>query len=340
LLLSLILLIASLLAILAAAEGFTNAVESLGKRLKLTQAVVGSVLSAVGTALPETILPLVAILMDSKEVSDQIGVGAILGAPFMLSTLTTCLVGITVLITFLLKRRPFSINLEYRSIRRDLTFFVLLYGSAVFLPAMLGSSIKIPLAILLILGYGFYIRLTARAESAGVEHDGNLHVNNLLVKLNIVKGHDNLMWPVMVQGVSTLAIMVGSAQIFVNSIAVVCAHFGFNPMLFALIIAPIATELPEKFNSITWTLKNKDTLAMCNITGAMVFQATFPVSVGLLLTDWQITGLPMLSAIIALTSALIMLAEFNIRKKLSPFTAFFVGLLYVSYIVIVIHVRG
>ena len=52
-------------------------------------------------------------------------------------------------------------------------------------------------------------------------------------------------------------------------------------MLLALVIAPIATELPEKFNSIIWVRQNKDTLALGNITGAMVFQSTIPTVVGL-----------------------------------------------------------
>ena len=55
--------------------------------------------------------------------------------------------------------------------------------------------------------------------------------------------------------------------------------------LIALVLAPLATELPEKFNSIIWLRDNKDTLALGNITGAMVFQSTIPVSVGILFID-------------------------------------------------------
>ena len=51
--------------------------------------------------------------------------------------------------------------------------------------------------------------------------------------------------------------------------------------LLALVIAPIATELPEKFNSVIWVRGGKDTLAMGNITGAMVFQSTIPTVVAL-----------------------------------------------------------
>ena len=55
-------------------------------------------------------------------------------------------------------------------------------------------------------------------------------------------------------------------------------------LVFALLVAPVATELPEQFNGVIWIRRRKDTLAMGNVTGAMVFQSSFPVSVGLLLT--------------------------------------------------------
>ena len=55
-------------------------------------------------------------------------------------------------------------------------------------------------------------------------------------------------------------------------------------------IAPIATELPEKFNSVIWVRQGKDTLAMGNITGAMVFQSTIPTVVALVFASsaWHI----------------------------------------------------
>jgi cation:H+ antiporter len=109
-----------------------------------------------------------------------------------------------------------------------------------------------------------------------------------------------------------------------------------NPLLFALILAPVATELPEKFNSITWTWKGRDTLALGNITGAMVFQATFPLSVGLLFTEWKLTGMAFFSAIIALTSAFIVLMELIIRKRISPYTMLLGGVFYLIYAIVIV----
>ncbi len=68
------------------------------------------------------------------------------------------------------------------------------------------------------------------------------------------------------------------------------AALGVSEILLALVIAPIATELPEKFNSLIWVRQGKDTLAMGNITGAMVFQSAIPTVVALVLAGdaWHV----------------------------------------------------
>src|SRR5437870_8331393 len=73
----------SLFLILLSAELFTNGIEWVGESFGLSEGAVGSVLAAVGTALPETLLPLVAILLGHGTSGEDIGIGAILGAPFM-----------------------------------------------------------------------------------------------------------------------------------------------------------------------------------------------------------------------------------------------------------------
>ena len=86
-------LIVALAIILFGAQLFTNGVEWIGDRMGLSQGAVGSVLAAIGTALPETLLPMIAILTGGAVSGDEIGVGAIVGAPFMLSTLAMFVLG-------------------------------------------------------------------------------------------------------------------------------------------------------------------------------------------------------------------------------------------------------
>ncbi len=327
-----VLLLIGLTMILAAAEGFTNGIENLGRRFSLSQAVVGSILAAVGTALPETILPLVAIFLYGGESAKEIGVGAILGAPFMLSTLAFFLVGITVVVSTFRKRRDFHVNVEAHSTQRDLLFFLPMYALAVLASFLSGKRFSVFIVMILIAGYFYYAYRTFRGESADIEHAEGMYLWRFCRRLGLSKSPSPHIALILVQVICSLVIMVEGAQTFVASLGHVSVSLGMDPLLFALILAPVATELPEKFNSVTWTWKGRDTLAIGNITGAMVFQATFPVSVGLLFTDWRLTGLALFSAVIAMASGLIMLAQLTFRKSLSPVTLLFGGALYLAYV--------
>lgn len=329
-------LILGLIAILIAAEGFTNGIETLGRKLSLSQAVVGSILAAVGTALPETILPIVAIFLYGGSAANDIGVGAILGAPFMLSTLAFFLVGLTSVIAHLRKRRDFAIKVEAHSTKRDLIFFLPMYSAAILIPLVAGRAFSTAIAILLVAGYIFYAYRTFRGESADIEHSEGMYLWRLARKLKPGTTETPHLGLILLQVLGALGIMIGGAHTFVKALEHVSAAFGMNPLLFALILAPVATELPEKFNSVTWTWKGRDTLAIGNITGAMVFQSTFPVSVGLLFTSWELTGMALFSAVLALTSALIVLGELAFRKRISPVTLLLGGGLYLVYVIVLI----
>jgi|WetSurMetagenome_2_1015567.scaffolds.fasta_scaffold00126_29 cation:H+ antiporter len=335
-----LLLFFSLALILVSAEIFTNGVEALGKRLALTQAVVGSILAAIGTAMPETILPFIAILVYGGDSGAHIGVGAILGAPFMLSTLAFFLVGVTILVGFLLKKRKFVMNAEIKSMKRDLRFFILMYTVAI-LASMLSGGGRIAVALALVTGYFAYVVMTIRGESGSILHVEELYFSKWARNMNArgkkddKKTHDGVIF-IYIQILFALGVMVGGAQLFVGELEKLSLAWGIDPLIFALLVAPVATELPEKFNSVSWTIKGKDTLAAGNITGAMVFQSTFPVSLGLLFTDWDITGLALFSAILAILSALIILTEITFRKKISPVTLMSAGLLYIIYMTVII----
>src|SRR4051812_42996352 len=92
-----LLLLVAFVVILLGAELFTNGIEWFGHKLQLAEGAVGSVLAAVGTALPETMIPIIAILFGTGDASHAVGIGAILGAPFMLSTLAMFVTGVAVI---------------------------------------------------------------------------------------------------------------------------------------------------------------------------------------------------------------------------------------------------
>jgi cation:H+ antiporter len=330
--LNLLLLVAGLALILLAAEFFTNGIEAFGRHFSFSQAVVGSIFAAVGTALPETILPVVAIFFYGGESAGEIGVGAILGAPFMLSTLAFFLVGLTTALSTLKKRRKFELHVEIYSLRRDLSFFLVMYSLAVIVPLFSDRALLIPIAMLLVAGYVVYAWMTFHGESEDIGHAEEVYIWRLYERFFHSGATGAPLLLILLQVAVSLAAMITGARIFVESLGWISMRLGMNPLLFSLLLAPFATELPEKFNSVTWTWKGRDTLAMGNITGAMVFQSTFPVSVGLLFTDWRITGMALFSALLAMLSAVMVLLSVTLTKRVSPRILLFSGSLYLVYL--------
>ena len=138
-----------------------------------------------------------------------------------------------------------------------------------------------------------------------------------------------------------LALIVLGAVLFVDAVEHLASTFGVDEVLLALVVAPIATELPEKFNSILWVRAGKDTLAMGNITGAMVFQATIPTVVALVFASgtWVATEgsyLAFASAGIALLSAAVIFIPMVRRSRLQGRGLLVGGVFYAAYLLLVI----
>ena len=96
----------------------------------------------------------------------------------------------------------------------------------------------------------------------------------------------------MVQLLVGLGAMVFGAHLFVEHLLGIADALGVDPLVLALILAPLATELPEKVNTFFWVREGKDALALGNISGAMVFQSTIPIGIGLIFTDWHLAPTP------------------------------------------------
>ncbi|MBK3332994.1 sodium:calcium antiporter [Persephonella atlantica] len=320
-----IIFLLGLIFILISAEVFTNGVEALGHRLNLSTNFTGSVLAAVGTALPETILPVIAVLFFAEGQGHDIGVGAILGAPFMLSTLAFPLIGLTVILAhFWLKKRALEINIETVGFRRDIVFFLFAYSVALFIVPYENEVLRVLTAVFLILLYVLYIWLTLKGESNEMEEVEKLYFSP--------KNPNPHIAVIILQVITALTIMITGAHMFVSGIEKISLHFGFPALLFSLLVAPVATELPEKVNSIFWILRKKDSLAVGNVSGAMVFQSTIPVGFGIVFTQWDITGLAMVSGVFAVVSAFFALALSYVDKKVIPFGLTIGGIFYIIYI--------
>lgn len=327
-------LLVMLLVILAAAEIFTNALEHLGEWLGISEGVTGSLFAAVGTAMPESMVPLVAVLAGSADVhlNAEIGVGAILGAPLMLSTLSLCLMAVSVA-----GRRGAAGHLrpERVGLRRDLSFFLVAFGvagAALFLPAE-SALLRVGVAILLVLIYFLYVMLTLRASAKLVEegHGTSAHHDLFLCYLKLP--HHPAMAGLQV--LLGLALLIAGAKGFVHGVEQASSLFGVSALLLALFIVPIATELPEKVNSILWIRRGKDTLAFGNITGAMVFQGSLLPAIGLTITPWQASP-EVVGSVLACYCSTLWLFFVSRRGHLQVWHLFVGGGIYAVYLTAVL----
>ncbi|ODS39061.1 MAG: hypothetical protein A7316_05110 [Candidatus Altiarchaeales archaeon WOR_SM1_86-2] len=317
----------SIIIILIGCELFANGVESVGRKFTLSHAATGSLLAAVGTALPESVIPILALLF-SAEHGEAISIGAILGAPFMLFTLAIFLLAVTVLTLKFMGKRDSAIKVNPELISFDLKFFIFAFFLILAVSLIKIKFLNYALAAFLVLFYLFYIKKILEHEAAGDETYHPLHFEKYFGKKHVL---------IYIQTALGLILIISGAHFFIGFLIVTGTAIGISMLVFSLLITPIATELPEKYNSITWIIRGKDTLALANITGAVAFQSTLIVSIGLLFTEWILDWHTLLNITLALSSAIFIFITLKFKKKLYAEPLLIGGLFYVIYIILALE---
>src|SRR5215218_3143755 len=231
-----LLLAAAFVLIIGGAILFTNAIEWSGKRLDLGEGAVGSLLAAVGTALPESLIPVVAVLAGGE--SEQVAIGAIVGAPFMLGTVAMLLVGASALAFRRRRASGSEVTADDRSLRRDLRFFLPCFATGIGLGLIDSTSIHTAGAVGLLIAYGAYARRTVR-------HSGESEDADELKPLTFDPSKEdpprNI--AIVAQLVVGLLMIVAGAELFVEEVVTVAEALGISALVLSLVLAPLATEL-------------------------------------------------------------------------------------------------
>ena len=322
-LLSLLLFLVAIGIILGGAAVFTNAVEWLGRRLGISDGAIGSILAGIATALPETLIPVIAIFWGTSQAETDIGIGAILGAPLMLGTLVLPLLAGFLLLLGRMRKRADQFELDYPAVRHDLGFFLAAYGLALLVSVVPARALHYATAVGLLLMYAWYVKIHMTSGKVS-----ELELDPLYFSRRAGRPATAL---IVTQVLGGLGLLIGGAHLFVHVVKDAALGMGVSPLVLALLVAPIATELPETMNSFFWVHQKKDTLAVGNITGAMVFQGTFPVSVGLVGTGWNLDAGAMLSVALPLVGAVLCLVQIQKTGRLDPRIVLLSVLLYAGY---------
>jgi cation:H+ antiporter len=347
-----VLLIACAVAIYLSCQWFINAIEWLGQRLNIGSMAVGTILAAFGTALPESVVTLVAVTTGPTAEIRNIGVGAAMGGPLVLATVAYGVTGAVLLLrrrtrTDSRSRELVAAGVGAPSLERptrerdddcgavladpahtarlakDQRWFMAVFVVKVAL-GLVAFAIKPWLGLLFFAVYGVYFWREIRG---GHSSDHEEELAPLRLQPRAVRPATTA---VVTQTVGALAVIFVSSQIFVHQLDAIGPMLGLSAAITALLLSPIATELPEIMNAIIWVRQGKTQLALANISGAMMIQATVPSGLGLLFTDWRLDPALLWSG--AITMAAISYLLFALRaNKLTPTRLALAALLYLVF---------
>ena len=267
-------------AIYLACEYFVNGIEWLGRKLRLGATATGTVLAAFGTALPESAVTFVAVIFGRTPAARDIGVGAAMGGPLVLATVAYAVVGVALCCNRRrLQRADPLVRVDHRRLARDQSWFLAIFAVKVGL-GLVAFALKPWLGVLFLLAYALYVWREMRSDDSAPEEEALEPL-----KLRPRQAEPPMRW-VAAQTVAALAVIAAASRVFVGQLEAIGAAFALPPHLVALVLSPVATELPETLNALIWVRQGKERLALANISGAMMIQATVPSALAIFATPW------------------------------------------------------
>jgi cation:H+ antiporter len=317
-----------------ACEYFVNGVEWVGRRMNLGETTTGTVLAAFGTALPESAVTFVAVVFGKDADQKNIGVGAAVGGPLVLATISYAVVGFVLLLSQRrLKRADASLEVDCARLCRDQGWFVLIFVATIAL-GLVDFPLKRWLGIVLFGAYALYVWREMRNDGqARAEHD---ELEPL--KFRPHDANPSMAWAV-VQTVGALIVISIASRIFVSQLETIGSGLGISAQFVALLLSPVATELPETLNAVIWVRQGRERLALANLSGAMMIQATVPAGLGMLFTEWRFDG-PLIAAGIVTATAVVALWLVFQRRAVSARSLVPVGGLYVVFAAVVLWMQS
>ena len=279
-------LLAAFALIVGGAVGFTNAVEWLGHRLNLTEGAVGALLAAVGTALPESIIPVVALINGGgDEESVQVAIGAIIGAPFVLGTLAMVIVAVSAHVFAGRREQGTTVTGERGAIRRDLGWFLAMFPVAIVL-----GVLDVPAGVRYAAAAGFVIALRRlRVAHGHGRRGGGGRGRARAAVLRPVEERSAVDAPDLAPVRRLAGARSSAAPSCSSTSSRTSPPRSASPRSSSRSCSrrspPSSRRRPTASSG---SARARIRWRWATSPGAMVFQASVPVSLGLLLTDWQL----------------------------------------------------
>ena len=322
--LAVIKLLGAFVLVVGAADAFTNAVEWIDAKSKLTRGASGAIVAAIGSSLPETIVAVIALLVLGDPRSQAIGIGAVIGAPFMLATVIFSLIGVIALVRRRRDGKP-TLDIPVAPTIFGGTLFFATFALALGASFVRGYAMHVAAAVVVLGAYALYLYYHLRAQDqAGEEEPPALRI--------APASRNPSMGLIVLQLGIGLALSVVASYLFIGSLWQASLVFGVSPFIISLYLSPIATELPEASSVMLWMRRNEDNLAMGNVLGAMMFQTSIACAIAMIASPWQLGTGAYAAGVASLAAVAVLVITTLLRQRVEPLALASAGLLYLGYI--------
>ncbi len=320
-------LIISVLVVFVGALIFTNGIEYVGCRMNWTSSFTGAILAPLFTSIPEFVLFVVAIFSYGGTAGREIGIGTLFGQPFMASSFSYGLVLVAMIIGWFLKKRK-TLFLEVEKTLVIPYLFITILFPLIVLPDIIRIKyFQIIMGVFFGFFYVYYIRLMfQKRKEESMDESEDPYLCRIF----------NADLAAVIQLVLSVVILYFGSEMLISTIDVVSEHLAVSAMGVAIILAPVATAIPETMSAMIWAYRGKDTLSISSLVGEKILYSTLYPAIGLFAVSW-ILDLHAYFSVLA-TTVISFILLYYIKKGRIPSRGLGIGFVFfITYIVLIFY---
>lgn len=303
-----LILILSLAGIVLGADFLVKGAVVVARKCRMSSFVIGAVIVGIGTSLPELVVSTVGAIGGNSEVAIGNVVGSNIFNVFAILGLTALFFPIAVSRENMKFEIPFCIAVSILLMLLVYNFFI---GGEPRLGRWDGA------ALLLVFTSFMWISLRRGKSSAATVGESVEEVNKSL-------------WFAAFSILGGLAALIVSSNFFVDEAVAIARKLGVSDAFISITLLACGTSLPELAASVTAAVKKDTDMALGNIIGSNIFNATMILGTASLITPLT-TGKIGLVDYGAMILAAVLPMIFGIRGKITRFEGLLMLLCYAAY---------
>ncbi len=306
---NLILLFLGLYLVIKGADILITCSISLGKKLGLSELIIGIAIIGFGTSLPELLVSVDAVLNKAPELS----LGNILGSNIANIFLV---LGFAALVKKIKLQRIDNFDNYFHVLSHILFFLTFLF---------LKLNIFFGLSFLFL--FSLYLFLSLKKAKS---NKSNIDIDNNKLGLICLKRPYAIGFPCII--LSIIVTLFG-AQLTVDTSIAISIYFGVSESFIGLTIIAIGTSLPEIATGVAAAKKGRVNLIVGNILGSNIYNLLLILGFISLFESFTYDKLNLLSEVFILTLSVFLFWYINHKKKLINWKyAMFFLVVYILYL--------